>query len=72
MTAPDLAGFGIVDEVIAEAPGGAHRDPRLTAERLGNALRRHLAELKKLSSEQLIEDRYAKFRALGDFEDAID
>lgn len=72
LTATDLAGFGIVDEVVAEAPGGAHRDPRLTAERLGNALRRHLAELKQLTPEQLVEDRYAKFRALGVFEESND
>jgi acetyl-CoA carboxylase carboxyl transferase subunit alpha len=71
LTAPDLAGFGIVDEVIAEAPGGAHRDPLLTAERLGNALRRHLGELKKLSPEQLVDDRYAKFRALGVFDEEV-
>ncbi|WP_373047918.1 acetyl-CoA carboxylase carboxyltransferase subunit alpha [Vulgatibacter sp.] len=71
LTAPDLAGFGIVDEVIAEAPGGAHRDPKLTAERLGNALRRHLGELKKLSPEQLVDDRYAKFRALGVFDEEL-
>jgi len=71
LTASDLAGFGIVDEVVAEAPGGAHRDPVLTAERVGNALRRHLAELKKLSPQQLVDDRYAKFRALGVFDEEV-
>ena len=71
LTAPDLASFHIVDEVIAEAPGGAHRDPKLTAERLGNALRRHLAELRKLTPEQLVDDRYAKFRALGVFDEEL-
>jgi acetyl-CoA carboxylase carboxyl transferase subunit alpha len=71
MTAPDLARFGIVDEVIPEALGGAHRDPALTAQRIGESLRRHLEELKRLSPEELIEDRYAKFRALGVFEEEI-
>ncbi len=67
LTAKDLAGFGIVDEVVREAPGGAHRDPALTAENLRQALRRHLAELKKLTSEQLVRQRYQKFRAIGVF-----
>jgi acetyl-CoA carboxylase carboxyl transferase subunit alpha len=67
LTAKDLAGFGIVDEVVREAPGGAHRDPALTAENLRQALRRHLAELKKLTSEQLVRQRYQKFRSIGVF-----
>lgn len=67
LTAKDLAGFGIVDEVVKEAPGGAHRDPAATAENLRLALRRHLAELKKLTSEQLVRQRYQKFRAVGVF-----
>src|SRR5206468_224459 len=45
MTAPDLQRLGIVDEVVAESPGGAHRDHDLTASNLGAALRRHLGEL---------------------------
>ena len=67
LTARDLAGFGISDEVVKEAPGGAHRDPKLTAENLAAALRRHLAELKKLTPEQLVRQRYQKFRAMGVF-----
>jgi acetyl-CoA carboxylase carboxyl transferase subunit alpha len=67
LTARDLAGFGISDEVVKEAPGGAHRDPKLTAENLAAALRRHLAELKKLTPEQLVRQRYQKFRAIGVF-----
>jgi acetyl-CoA carboxylase carboxyl transferase subunit alpha len=67
LTAKDLAGFGIVDEVVKEAPGGAHRDPAATAENLRLALRRHLADLKKLTSEQLVRQRYQKFRAVGVF-----
>ena len=53
MTATDLQRLGIVDEVIREAPGGAHRDHDLTARNLGEALRRHLAELTLLSPEAL-------------------
>jgi acetyl-CoA carboxylase carboxyl transferase subunit alpha len=69
LTAPDLMEFGIIDEVVTEAPGGAHRDPRLTSDRLGEALRRHLADLRKMSPERLVDDRYAKFRAMGVFEE---
>ena len=67
LTAKDLAGFGIVDEVIKEAPGGAHRDPKLTAENLAGAIRRQLNDLRPLSPEQLIRQRYQKFRAMGVF-----
>ncbi len=65
LTAPDLNGFGIIDELVPEPPGGAHRDPALAAERIGNAIRRHLAQLATLSPAQLVEDRYARFRAIG-------
>jgi acetyl-CoA carboxylase carboxyl transferase subunit alpha len=65
LTAKDLAGFGITDEIIPEPPGGAHRDPDLIAKTVGEAIRRHLAELKKLTPEQLVVDRYKKYRAMG-------
>jgi acetyl-CoA carboxylase carboxyl transferase subunit alpha len=65
LTARDLSGFGIIDEVVREAPGGAHRDPAETAGHVREALRRHLAELSKLSGEDLVRDRYQKFRAMG-------
>jgi acetyl-CoA carboxylase carboxyl transferase subunit alpha len=67
LTAKDLAGFGIVDEVVKEAPGGAHRDPKLTAENLAGAIRRQLNDLRQLTPEQLVRQRYQKFRAMGVF-----
>jgi acetyl-CoA carboxylase carboxyl transferase subunit alpha len=67
LTARDLSGFGITDEIIPEPAGGAHRDPDAVAKSVGEALRRHLAELKKLTPEQLVTDRYKKFRAMGVF-----
>jgi acetyl-CoA carboxylase carboxyl transferase subunit alpha len=67
LTAKDLSGFGIVDEVVKEAPGGAHRDPKLTIDNVGAALRRHLAQMKGMSPEQLVKARYQKFRAMGVF-----
>jgi acetyl-CoA carboxylase carboxyl transferase subunit alpha len=67
LSARDLKGFGIIDEIVKEAPGGAHRDPQLTIENVRTALRRHLEELSRLSPEQLVRDRYQKFRAMGVF-----
>jgi acetyl-CoA carboxylase carboxyl transferase subunit alpha len=67
LTAKDLMGFGIVDEVVKEAPGGAHRDPKLTAENVAEALRRQFRELQGLSPEQIVRQRYQKFRAMGVF-----
>ncbi len=65
LTARDLSSFGIVDEIVEEAPGGAHRDGALTAQNVAAAVRRQLAELSKLSPEELVRDRYRKFRAMG-------
>jgi acetyl-CoA carboxylase carboxyl transferase subunit alpha len=56
---------GIVDEVIAEPPGGAHRDTMATAQALGEAIRRHLTDLSKLSKAELLAERYARFRNIG-------
>jgi acetyl-CoA carboxylase carboxyl transferase subunit alpha len=67
LTAQDLAGFGITDEIIPEPPGGAHRDPDAIAATVGATIRLHLAELKQLSPEQLVDDRYRKYRAMGVF-----
>ncbi len=70
MTARDLQRLGVVDEVVREAPGGAHRDFDLTASNLGQSLRKHLAELVALPAPRLLELRYEKYRALGAFVDA--
>ena len=67
LTANDLMGFGVVDEVVREAPGGAHRDPAHTAQNLARALRRHLQELSLLDGPALVRDRYDRFRRLGPF-----
>lgn len=68
LTARDLLEFKVIDEVVPEPPGGAHRDPARAAEQLGRALRKHLGQLRPLSGDALIEDRYKKFRALGMFQ----
>ncbi len=72
MTATDLQRLGVVDEVIAEAPGGAHRDHDASAKLLGEALRRHLKELYYMQPEELRADRYKKFRHMGAFVESGD
>jgi acetyl-CoA carboxylase carboxyl transferase subunit alpha len=67
MTAVDLLRLGVIDEIVAEAPGGAHRDHALSSGNLGDALRRHLAELILQPAEKLREERYQKFRGIGAF-----
>jgi acetyl-CoA carboxylase carboxyl transferase subunit alpha len=67
MTAPDLLTLKLVDEMIPEPPGGAHRSWDLSAENVKKAVLRQLAALKKLDEETLKEQRYAKFRAFGEF-----
>lgn len=67
LTADDLMGLGVVDEVIAEPEGGAHRDHDLAAAHVGSALRRNLERVKGLTTDELLEKRYQKFRRLGNF-----
>jgi acetyl-CoA carboxylase carboxyl transferase subunit alpha len=67
LTAPDLVQLGVCDEIIPEAAGGAHRSAALTAAKLRVALKRHLKELCELSTAELVERRYQKFRKLGAF-----
>ena len=65
LTAPDLVGLGICDEIIPEADGGAHRNAAVTASRLRASIKRNLRELCDLSSTELVEQRYQKFRKMG-------
>lgn len=70
MRAWDLKEFGVIDKVIDEPRGGAHRDPRLMAARLKTFLERTLRELVKKPVEELVESRYEKFRQMGTFLEA--
>lgn len=65
LTSKDLMELEICDEVIDEPLGGAHTDWDTTAERVGDALERHLNELSALSLEALLEGRWAKYEAIG-------
>jgi acetyl-CoA carboxylase carboxyl transferase subunit alpha len=67
LTAKDLLEGKVIDEVIAEPPGGAHRDPARAAEAVARALHKHLAQLKAMSPDDLVADRYRRFRVLGVF-----
>jgi len=67
LTAQDLLKLDVVDEIVPEPEGGAHRDYETAAKKLGHTLRENLARLRKSSIEELVRKRYAKFRALGSF-----
>ncbi|WP_026676570.1 acetyl-CoA carboxylase carboxyl transferase subunit alpha [Fictibacillus gelatini] len=67
ITAPDVKELGIIDEVIEEVKGGAHRDPKEQAERINVVLKASLQELLKLSKEELVEQRYEKYKNMGQF-----
>jgi acetyl-CoA carboxylase carboxyl transferase subunit alpha len=67
MTSADLKPLGIVDDVIPEPPGGAHESYDHAAAGLAATLRGALSELSALTPEQLVEDRYRKFRKMASF-----
>lgn len=67
LRARDLLSMGVADEVVPEPGGGAHRNPTGAQKRLGEALRRHLSQLDDLSPDELIQQRYDKFRSAGAF-----
>ncbi len=67
LTAKDIKELEVIDEIIKEPLGGAHRDHEAVALNLREALARNLAELKNLTPEQLVEGRYNKFRKMSRF-----
>ncbi len=64
-TAEDLLKFGVIDEVIREPLGGAHRDIPLAARRVKTAIRKHLKELLEIDSALLVEQRCERYRKIG-------
>ena len=64
-TAQDLKHFGVVDEIIKEPLGGAHRDRKAAVEEVGNVVLKHLKELLPISGEELRRQRTEKFLAMG-------
>lgn len=69
LTAQDLLELKIIDEVIAEPLGGAHRNLELAAASVKKAIKKYLRELSHLSKQELLNKRYEKFRRIGVFED---
>jgi acetyl-CoA carboxylase carboxyl transferase subunit alpha len=69
ITASSLNDFGLVDEVLAEPLGAAHRDPAATAEVIRNALIKHLADLDQLDTEQLLESRQQRLSGFGQYKE---
>jgi len=67
LTAQDLYKLKVIDEIVQEPLGGAHRDYIKTAENVKEALKKHLNELKQLSPERLYEYRCEKYMAMGVF-----
>jgi acetyl-CoA carboxylase carboxyl transferase subunit alpha len=67
LTAQDLMKLNVVDEIVPEPDGGAHRDHEKAAKILGRALRSNLERLLKIPINQLLKERYGKFRRLGNF-----
>lgn len=66
-TSDDLARLGVVDDVLQEPLGGAHRDHHQMASRLKSYLSRTLGELETKTAEELVDERYEKFRRIGVF-----
>ncbi len=69
ITAPDLLRLGVIDALVPEPPGGAHRDWERAASHLREALRAQLAALAGKDPDTLISERQAKFRRIGVFEE---
>jgi acetyl-CoA carboxylase carboxyl transferase subunit alpha len=69
LTAPDLLELGVVDAIIPEPSGGAHSDPEAACRRVGDFLAEALSELQRLSTNDLLARRYAKFRTLGVYDE---
>lgn len=69
LTAPDLLAQGIIDRVVPEPLGGAHRNPPQAAEILKSILLEEIVKLKKIKTDKLIEKRIEKFSKMGDYDE---
>ncbi|MCP3919794.1 MAG: acetyl-CoA carboxylase carboxyltransferase subunit alpha [bacterium] len=68
LTAPDLSGLGLIDDVITEPLGGAHRDPEIAYANFRETIARHFDELSAVPIDELVRDRRAKFREVASIE----
>jgi len=67
LTATDLLKLGIIDEIVPEPLGGAHRNMDFMVRELSSRIKKNLCQLKKLSKTALLEERYKRFRRMGEF-----
>ena len=67
MTAEDLKELALIDDIVPEPPGGAHENPDAAAENLRKALHSSLDELMLCTADELLQQRYSKFRKMGNF-----
>lgn len=67
LTAQDLEGMGVIDEIIPEPLGGAHHDHIAIGRSVKSALIKHLTELREIDGDELLNQRYEKFRKFGEF-----
>ena len=65
ITAPELRELGVIDDIIPEPLGGAHRDYQAAAENVKAAILRELADLNRLPMDTLLDQRYQRFRVIG-------
>lgn len=66
-SAQDCLKFGVADEIVPEPPGGAHFSLSNMCKSLSSVLKKHLLELKQMSQSEIVNDRYKRFRKLGEF-----
>ena len=71
ITAKDLYSLVVIDEIVKEPPGSAHRNPDSMAITMKEALVKSLQELKKLSPDELVDMRYKKYRKIGKFHESV-
>ena len=72
ITGKDLLGLKLADEIIPEPKGGAHMNHAEAADNLKTVLLRNLEELSKKSDQEILDERYDKFRAMGEFEGSVE
>ena len=69
ITSTSLKGLGLIDEVIEEPLGGAHKEPDLVAKRIADCIEKQLDELAALTTDDLLERRYQRLLSYGEFQD---
>ena len=67
LTSKDLYSRGFIDGIVEEPLGGAHRNPKLAADNLKEAILKNIESIESMSADELADDRYSKFRAFGEF-----